>query len=244
MFYSQSLADDGRDIDVAMEFNKQEFSAVVPGFRNPVTSMVIPALLQDQKGCELLLNFARKFREMKGILVNTYTDLESFGIQALMNGEVPPVYPVSPILELGEKRGGGTDTRDESVIQWLDGQPMSSVVFLSFGSRGTFDEEQVKEIANGLEKSGHRFLWALRKPPSPRGLGVSSDNKPFLETLPEGFVDRTGGRGKIIGWASQVEVLAHPAVGGFISHCGWNSTLESLWFGVPIATWPWMLSNN
>ncbi|KAK9678157.1 hypothetical protein RND81_11G191700 [Saponaria officinalis] len=238
MFYSQSLADDGRDIDVAMEFNKQEFSAVVPGFRNPVTSMVIPALLQDQKGCELLLNFAKKFREMKGILVNTYMELESFGIQALMNGEVPPVYPVGPILELGEKRGGGTDTRDESVIQWLDGQPMSSVVFLCFGSRGTFDEEQVKEIANGLEKSGHRFLWALRKPPPPRGLGVSSDNKPFLETLPEGFVDRTGGRGKIIGWASQVEVLAHPAVGGFVSHCGWNSTLESLWFGVPMAPWP------
>ncbi|XP_074276964.1 anthocyanidin 3-O-glucosyltransferase 2-like [Silene latifolia] len=101
---------------------------------------------------------------------------------------------------------------------------------------GCFEEDQDKEIAKGLEKSEHRFILTLRKPPPVGTSGAPCDNG-FLDALPEGFVDRTKRRGKIIGWALQVEVLAHPAVGGFVSHCGCNSILESLWFGVPIATW-------
>ncbi|KAL9246037.1 hypothetical protein vseg_019621 [Gypsophila vaccaria] len=240
MFYTQSFADDNRDINVAVEFSKAEFSAVVPGFKNPVASAVVPAVVQEKNGSELLINFARRFRDMKGILVNTYVELESFGMEALRNGgdggKFPTIYPVGPIVEVSKKSGGDNNEGDESVIEWLDGQPKSSVVFLCFGSMGSFDEEQVKEIANGLEGSGHRFLWALRKPPPPGKVG--SPGETFLEALPEGFVERTSDRGKIIGWAPQVEVLAHPAVGGFVSHCGWNSTLESLWFGVPMATWP------
>ncbi|KAJ0027907.1 hypothetical protein Pint_36708 [Pistacia integerrima] len=92
---------------------------------------------------------------------------------------------------------------------------------------GSFDEEQVKEIACALEQSGYRFLWSLRQP-QPKGQFVA----------PKGFLDRTVGVGKVIGWAPQVSILAHKAIGGFVSHCGWNSTLESIWFEVPMATWP------
>ena len=108
-------------------------------------------------------------------------------------------------------------------MKWLDAQPPLSVVFLCFGSMGSFGPTQVKEMALGLEISGHRFLWSLRTSTS---------------TL-EGFLDRIKGKGMICrGWAPQVEVLAHKAIGGFVSHCGWNSILESLWYGVPIVTWP------
>uniref|UniRef100_A0A2N9IEG7 Glycosyltransferase n=1 Tax=Fagus sylvatica TaxID=28930 RepID=A0A2N9IEG7_FAGSY len=118
----------------------------------------------------------------------------------------------------------------DNIMQWLDDQPPLSVVFLCFGSMGSFGADQVKEIALGLEGSGHRFLWSLRMPTP----------TPFADdVLPEGFLDRIKGKGMICnGWAPQVEVLAHKAIGGFVSHCGWNSILESLWHGIPIVTWP------
>ncbi|KAJ0027912.1 hypothetical protein Pint_36707 [Pistacia integerrima] len=123
-------------------------------------------------------------------------------------------------------------------MEWLDDQPRSSVVFLCFGSTGSFDEDQVKEIASALEHSGHGFLWSLRQPPSKGHIGYPSDYTKLTDVLPEGFLDRTAKIGKVIGWAPQVSILAHEAIGGFVSHCGWNSVLESVWFGVPIATWP------
>lgn len=90
---------------------------------------------------------------------------------------------------------------------------------------GIFNESQTKEIADALEQTGVRFVWSIRQVPSE-------------SVLPEGFVDRTAGLGKLIGWAPQVEILKHLATGGFVSHCGWNSVMESLWNGVAVATWP------
>ncbi|KAJ4705642.1 Glycosyltransferase [Melia azedarach] len=124
------------------------------------------------------------------------------------------------------------------IVTWLDDQPESSVVFLCFGSMGSFGEDQVKEIARGLEQSGHRFLWSLRRAPPKGKFEMPGEYEDLTDILPEGFLDRTSGIGKVIGWAPQVAVLGHRSIGGFVSHCGWNSTLESLWSGVPIATWP------
>lgn len=244
MFRLQSLADnDG--VNIVEEFSDPDKETDVPGFRNRVPGKVVPSVFLDKEGgSEMILTIARRFRESKGIIVNTYVELESYGTQALLeqaeDNKIPPIYPVGPILELDNKsRGGGgshKEDHDSNIMEWLDNQPPSSVVFLCFGSMGSFGEDQVKEIANGLESSGHRFLWSLRKP-APKGKpGVPSQHEIFVEALPEGFLERTAERGKVIGWAAQVAILAHQAIGGFVSHCGWNSTLESVWFGVPMAT--------
>lgn len=178
----------------------------------------------------------RKFRsEIKGVLINTCEEIESYVVNMMSSGsssQVPSLYCVGPILNLKNT------VNQVNILKWLDDQPQASVVFLCFGSMGSFDEEQVKEIAQGLERSGVRFLWSLRQPP-PKGKWVApSDYADSKDVLPEGFLDRTASVGKIIGWAPQVEILAHPSIRGFVSHCGWNSTLESLWYGVPMVAWP------
>lgn len=115
-------------------------------------------------------------------------------------------------------------------MTWLDAQPPNSVVFLCFGSMGGFRLNQVKEFAYGLERSGYRFLWVLRVRPDKIG-EFAADVENYGLVLPEGFLERTASIGRVAGWVPQFTVLSHPSVGGFVSHSGWNSTLESLWIG-------------
>ncbi|XP_074294339.1 anthocyanidin 3-O-glucosyltransferase 2-like [Silene latifolia] len=242
MLHFQRVADEqGIDAVTGLTDDPESVSDL-PGFMNPVPTKVLPLVFLDKDNVwpSSFFNLARKFREAKGILVNSFMELESFTILSLQNQDnIPTIYPVGPILTL-ENRGDCKPSNDEEcIINWLDGQPKASVVFLCFGSGGSFNAEQVKEIADGVDRSGHRFLWSLRKPVQV-GIsgGLPSEHMIFDDALPEGFIDRTAHRGKIIPWAPQVAVLANQAIGGFVSHCGWNSILESIWFGVPLATWP------
>jgi len=210
---------------------------------NPVPANVLPTVALDKEkgGAAIFVDVPRKLRKTKGILVNTFAELESYTIKCLSEDDtIPPIYAVGPLLNL--KVENSNDQNDlvqyESIMTWLDGQPQASVVFLCFGSMGTFEAEQVMEIASALELSGHRFLWSVRKPPAKGKVESPSEYENLNDVLPEGFLDRTKEIGKVIGWAPQIAVLSHPAVGGFVSHCGWNSIMESLWFGVPMATWP------
>jgi hypothetical protein len=187
------------------------------------------------------LGAARRLKHARGILINTFKELESYAINSLSNGEIPPVYPLGPIVRCkGNSYDVGSNNINDykDIMQWLDDQPPCSVVFLCFGSWGSFSVDQVKETAYALEQCGHRFLWCLRKPPSNGKIESPSDYVNFEEILPEGFLDRSVKIGKVIKWAPQVEILGHKAIGGFVSHCGWNSTLESMLSGVPVATWP------
>nr|ART66191.1 uridine diphosphate glycosyltransferase 1 [Kalopanax septemlobus] len=237
MFYVQTLSDEFKQ-DVT-DLKDSDAELLVPSLRNPFPCKLLPSMVLDkQGGCEVLLSMARRFRETKGIIVNTFVELESHAIESLIAGDskIPTVYPVGPVLNCA---GVGNNSDETAVIlRWLDDQPVSSVVFLCFGSMGGIANDQVKEIAFALERSGHRFLWSL-KPPLSKGVAkLSHDNSNLKDILPVGFLERTAGIGKVIGWAPQVVVLSHAAVGGFVSHCGWNSILESVWFGVPLVTWP------
>ncbi|GLT95959.1 hypothetical protein SLE2022_136100 [Rubroshorea leprosula] len=121
-------------------------------------------------------------------------------------------------------------------VEWLDKQPPHSVIYISFGTTCSMTEEQVKELAMGLEESKIRFIWVLKD--ADRADVFAEENGSSPE-LPKGFEERTEGVGMVErGWAPQAEILRHPSTGGFMSHCGWGSVLESISVGVPIAAWP------
>ncbi|KAJ1381933.1 UDP-glucuronosyl/UDP-glucosyltransferase [Sesbania bispinosa] len=115
---------------------------------------------------------------------------------------------------------------DLSCISWLDQQPHHSVLYVAFGSLALFDQKQFNELALGLDLTNRPFLWVVRQDPN-------CTNK--ME-FPNEFLGR---KGKIIGWAPQQKVLSHPAIACFVSHCGWNSTMEGLSNGVPFLCWPY-----
>ncbi|CAO2197720.1 unnamed protein product [Urochloa humidicola] len=147
---------------------------------------------------------------------------------------------VGPLV--GNNARNGENAERHECLVWLDAQPERSVVFLCFGSMGTISEEQLKEIAIGLDKSGQRFLWVVRM-----AANIDDPNR-ILEKqcalnldafLPEGFLDRTKNRGLVVkSWAPQVDVLNHPAIGAFVTHCGWNSMMEGVMAGVPVLCSP------
>ncbi|XVF81613.1 hypothetical protein PTKIN_Ptkin15bG0169200 [Pterospermum kingtungense] len=221
---------------VGPEFQVSDTELVIPGYVKPVPVTVLEnSLLLDKNEMYIyFLNLVRRFKETKAIITNSFVELESYAVKSLLEIETStPFYMVGPLLDLHGL--GSTSLCDEAqrdeIMKWLDEQPPSTVVFLCFGSLVPMDEAQVMEIAKGLEQCGHRFLLSVRihKPNSCTNLE---------EILPQGFLERTRGRGLVCCWAPQVVVLAHKAIGGFVSHCGWNSILESLWYGVPILTWP------
>ncbi|XP_051125654.1 anthocyanidin 3-O-glucosyltransferase 2-like [Andrographis paniculata] len=202
---------------------------------HPIPAKLIPLFLIDGSPIgEIMVEFFRKFAGAKGVLINTFYELESYAVDSLSAhyNNYPKIYPIGPMLKDIAVSG---DPSVADLMTWLDDQPEESVVFLCFGTMGAFDGAQVKEFAKALEDSGSRFVWSLRKPTSSL---LPAEYGDYGEVLPEGFLERTAGRGRVLGWAPQAAVLAHPAVGGFVSHCGWNSVLESVWHGVPVAALP------
>ncbi|KAK7382999.1 hypothetical protein VNO78_28664 [Psophocarpus tetragonolobus] len=240
MLHLHSLREQG-DTDF-----KTQDQILIPTFANPVPSTALPSSVLNKDWDSFFVAFGRGLLKADAIVINSFQDLEShvlanFNSKALSLSlslplPLPPIYPVGPILN-------SNNTTDSGIIfNWLDQQPPSSVVFLCFGSMGSFGEDQVREIARALQNSAARFLWSLRKPPPKASSFINppTDYAPsdLLQLLPPHFFDRTAAFGMVIGWAPQAQILAHPATGAFVSHCGWNSILESIYFGVPIATWP------
>ncbi|CAI0440069.1 unnamed protein product [Linum tenue] len=213
VFHVQKLHDEER-VDTT-ELPDSVGELAVPCLTRPVPRWALPDVVADKVWLPIMLGHTRRIREAKGILVNTFRELESYALDSMGDDDVPPVYPVGPIVNLEVDDVAYDDDRTNEIFRWLDDQPDS----------GTFGEDQVREIAYGLEQSGHRFLWVLRRPPSdhePKS-NISTDYDDLIDILPEGFSDRTVEAGRVVGWAPQKAILAHKA---------------SLWFAVPIAAWP------
>ena len=202
--------------------------------------LVDPAQDRKNDAYAWLLKLASRLSLAEGIFLNSFESMEGETIKALKADKgVPPVYPVGPLVQTG---GDETERDSSGCLTWLDRQQRGSVLFVSFGSGGTLSLAQLTELALGLEASGVRFLWVVRSPCETRAdgayLNVGRPDEP-LTFLPEGFLDRTRQVGMVVtSWAPQVQVLHHVATGGFLTHCGWNSVLESAVHGVPMIAWP------
>ncbi|GLU16350.1 hypothetical protein SLE2022_327880 [Rubroshorea leprosula] len=206
------------------------------------SQMPEPLLDRDDPSFDDFMYFCSNLPKADGIIANTFDDLEPIPIKAIADGvcvadaATPPTYYIGPLI------AANSSTARHDCLDWLDKQPSRSVVFLCFGSRGAMSPEQVKEIANGLERSGQRFLWVVKNPPDDEKRKQTEVNKLDVDLdslLPEGFLNRVEGRGMVVkAWAPQVAVLSHESVGGFVTHCGWNSVLETVVGGVPMIAWP------
>ncbi|KAF8700320.1 hypothetical protein HU200_034252 [Digitaria exilis] len=229
------------DAEVPVEVEFEE-DVDVPGLP-PVPASCLPTGLENRKipTYKWFVYNGRRYTEARGVILNTVAELEPRVLDAIADGRctpgtrAPPVYTIGPVIPFTPSSSDGEKAHE--CVRWLDTQPRCSVVFLCFGGQGSFAAPQAHEIAHGLERSGHRFLWVLRGKPEP-GTKLPRDGN-LAELLPVGFLEKTKGRGMV--WPSrapQKEILAHAAVGGFVTHAGWNSVLESLWHGVPMVPWP------
>ncbi|KAM3382976.1 hypothetical protein P3S68_008551 [Capsicum galapagoense] len=188
---------------------------------------------------KLLVKMEHELEFHSGEIINSCREVEGKYIDLLANAKRKPSWAFGPLHMLLESHdsisySSSNMTRHEC-LEFLDKQDATSVIFVSFGATTTLSQEQVNELALGLEQSNHRFIWVLRKGSDDKEKLREKDGK--IE-LPEGFEERVEGRGMVVNWAPQLEILRHSSTGGFLSHCGWNSCFESISMGVPLATWP------
>ncbi|KAF7810998.1 scopoletin glucosyltransferase-like [Senna tora] len=209
----------------------------LPGPEIKMTRTEIPEFIMNDDDKYGKMRKAMSEAELKsfGVIVNSFYEME--GVYAdhykkVLGRKAWSIGPVSlSNRDVKEKanRGREASIDEQDCLKWLDSKTPNSVIYVCFGSMGKFSKSQLKELAMGLEASGQNFIWVVR----------GSNPEEEKEWLPEGFEERMEGKGLIIrGWAPQVLILDHEAVGGFVTHCGWNSTLEGISGGVAMVTWP------
>lgn len=179
---------------------------------------------------KLLSNMVQQAKASSGLIWNTFSELEESALIQSREQFPVPNFPIGPFHKSFPASSSSLLTEDRSSISWLNTQKPKSVLYVSFGSIADMGGNEFLEMAWGLANSKQPFLWVVRP-----GLVRGSE---WLEALPSGFKEKIGENGCIVKWAPQQEVLAHFAVGGFWTHNGWNSTLESICEGVPMICSP------
>ncbi|KAI3938353.1 hypothetical protein MKW98_015252 [Papaver atlanticum] len=211
------------------DINGKRMSFSVPGLPDKI-EMSMSELPEKSSTTTQFAEVMERIRESElqsyGAIINSFYELEpayANHYAKVMGRKAWKIGPVSLQNEdtvVKAQRGKNSSVDQHCVLSWLDSKKINSVLYICFGSVSRISNDQLVEIAMGLEDSEVPFVWKQMP-------------------LPEGFEDRIKGKGLIItGWAPQVLILDHPAVGGFMTHCGWNSVLEAITAGVPLITWP------
>ncbi|KAK4437904.1 Scopoletin glucosyltransferase [Sesamum alatum] len=216
---------------------------VVPDLPDKLTftrTQIAPFLLVEGNGDK----FAKLRQEMResekrsyGVVFNSFYEVESAYADHYKKVLGRRAWHIGPLFLCNKagsqekaQRGKESDINEHECLAWLDSKRPNSVVYVCFGSMASFTPAQLHETAIGLEASGQDFIWVVRKGKN------GGENEDWM---PQGYEDRIKGKGLIIrGWAPQVMILDHPATEAFVTHCGWNSTLEGICAGVPMVTWP------
>ncbi|RDX67751.1 Hydroquinone glucosyltransferase, partial [Mucuna pruriens] len=227
------------DEETSCEFRDLGKPIQMPGCV-PIHGIDLHHQIQDRssQGYELFLQRVKRFCAVDGIFINSFVEMEKGPMRELTEGSNhPPVYPVGPIIPTSNESNGPNELE---CLKWLDKQQPKSVLYVCFGSGGTLSQVQIIELALGLVLSNQKFMWVIRAPSSSAsGAYLNAQNENPLEFLPYGFLDKTKEHGLVIpSWAPQTKILSHSSIGGFMSHCGWNSILESVLKGVPLIAWP------
>ncbi|KAK7345471.1 hypothetical protein VNO77_16075 [Canavalia gladiata] len=212
---------------------------VLPGLPDKIemTKAQIPAQRTDKDWKEFYAKTGAAERVSYGVVMNSFEELEAAyarGYKEVRNGKVWCIGPVSlsnkDHLDKAE-RGNKASIDEHYCMKWLDLQKPKAVIYVCLGSISNMTPLQLIELGLALEASTRPFIWVLRE-----GSQLEALEKWIKE---DGFEERTKTRGLVIrGWAPQVLILSHPSIGGFLTHCGWNSTLEAICAGVPMVTWP------
>ncbi|GFP85569.1 UDP-glycosyltransferase 86a1 [Phtheirospermum japonicum] len=213
--------------------DKTEEINYIPGVKSINTKDLMSYLeepvLSNIMARSTYLSFER-VKKADFILHNTVEELEPDVISAL--NKYQPNYAIGPITfsrNLASNNVSKSLCSESDCTQWLESKSPASVLYVSFGSFVHTNKQIIEEIAYGLLLSEVNFIWVVRD-----GILDSGD----ASVLPVGFEDEIREKGLIVPWCNQIMVLSNPAVGGFVTHNGWNSTVESMWFGVPMICYP------
>ncbi|GLJ31864.1 hypothetical protein SUGI_0641160 [Cryptomeria japonica] len=188
----------------------------------------------------------KRDKESWGIVANTFYELEPVYVDHLRKYVGKPVWTIGPLsLSKGIEsidRGKSSDIKADKCLQYLDSQRPRSVLYISFGSQPCISDKQISEIALALQAIEQPFIWIIKLPSDATKTNPQHKVSPLF---PSGFEEITKKKGLIImGWAPQLLILSHPSIGGFLTHCGWNSTIESISSGVPMIAWPFFAEQN
>ncbi|XP_020596456.1 scopoletin glucosyltransferase-like, partial [Phalaenopsis equestris] len=241
----QRIVFDGSSLFARCAFDSIQRHKVIENLQQEAESFVLPdlphhiELLRSQvedpiKSIPSVLEIFNQAQEVDsnsyGLVVNSFYELEQDYVEhfrKVMGRKAWLIGPATLCNQEGADMFGwrGETKVGEECVKWLDGRKQGSVVYMCFGSISAFTAAQLREMELGLEASSHPFVWAVRNAGE--------------DWIPEGYMQRIEGRGLLInGWAPQQLILNHAAVGGFITHCGWNSCLAGINAGLPMGTWP------
>ncbi|KAI5084408.1 hypothetical protein GOP47_0000577, partial [Adiantum capillus-veneris] len=209
---------DREEIDVEQLKHVQNFPGLPP---EPSANMYELLSLKDPVGLTLLKARVEAIRKADIIILNTFDALEEEAIKEMM--PKLPIRSLGPLSVFADAELVKALKADDECTSWLDMQEEHSVLYIAFGNKVVLQGKALEQLAIAIESSKMPFLWALS----------TGD-----ERLPEGFIERTKARSKIMSWAPQKRVLKHWAVGAFFTHCGWNSVVEAVVEGVPMICWP------